>query len=184
MYNCHILALSQLDLGVDPSVWELTTTRSRANLLHDLVMDAAKHEFADDADFTYVESNQLKSLVTPWFSLRVKKGRTGFIRLPLNKTHRTQQWTHWTQLQLPGDLAKLDKLFMAYRVDREWTIVVEIALIEYRNGAISEVITIPAPETPAYSDQPDSAITPSITLNKDSIRRVRQSEMFSDEAES
>ena len=61
MYQCHILALSQVDLGIDETLWEVTTTRTRANVLHDAVMDAAKHEFADDVEFTYSESNQLRT---------------------------------------------------------------------------------------------------------------------------
>ena len=121
-------------------------------------------------------------MTTPWFSLRIKKGRTGFVRLPLNKTQRTNQWTYWTQLQLPGDMAPLVKLFMAYRVNREWTVIAELALIEYRNGAIFDVITIPAPDDSAFTDEGDSTISPSITIKKDTIRRVRQAEMFEDES--
>lgn len=172
--GCHHRALNRLHGVFEHENW-VACKAARASTFHCLVMDEAKAEFAGDTQFRYVENQQLKTILTPWFEIRIKKASKSFRSLALNKTYRTEMWIH--QIPLLPEWAPLDRVFIGYTVDKKWTAISELALVEYQNREIVDVIRFPTEVPDAFEEQTGGFIDVDFRIKEDSIKRTRQQEI-------
>lgn len=173
--ECFGRAHYRLRSGPRDRDWDDLTSRSRASLFHDFVMAELKMEFVDDDDVEYKSDNQLRTLLTPFAELRVKKANSQFKTVAHNKTRRSKRWM---QLILDEQLAPLDKLFLGYSIGKSWDALQEMSLMEFEGKVATDVIIIPfeEPVPEATPDMPTGFIPP-LRLNAAGIKRQRQAQL-------
>lgn len=177
--GCHFRAHARMLECLKKENWE-ASVGARGALFHGFVMEEAKFEFENDPDIIYREHNQLKTLTTPWFQLRVKKATRHFSKMALNRTAITMVWI---QQPLSEEIAPPDKVFLGYTVSRDWKQLLKFALVEFRNKEIYEVIDIPIDVEAVPTQRTGDFIDTPFRIKEDGIERTRREEMFTRELE-
>jgi hypothetical protein len=172
MGECTARAHARVRLSLQDQNWAESKKRSRASLMNDFCIGEARREFADDEETSFLDENQLTSIVTGFAQVRVKKSNRAFSKLPLNQNRRTR---NWTQLPLSEELSPLDKLWVAYSLSPNWQNLLEFALVEFDRNTLVDALIFPFEDDPDFTnlDTPFPMQVP-LRLNLEGMRRIEQ----------
>lgn len=122
-------ALGQLQSEVKPVTFGSLSSRSKASMVHDLVMDAGGRSLTDEDGVVVANSNQLLHFVYPDVKVRVKHARPDNFEITVNRTEQTKLWTFASPL--PGIADPYLYLHLVYCPDEGWAVVERAAIALY-----------------------------------------------------